>query len=129
MKKEEILERLVALHDERVEEEKAGKVRWLRPDYQIPRFGKDLPAGGELVLESKPKAGNGAKSPELTPWPATAAEQISAVKASLDQVPRTPADLAARFKGAKADVVAKHLDILALLGEARRQIKGHYVST
>jgi len=33
-----ILERLVALHDERVREERAGKVRWLRPDYQVPRF-------------------------------------------------------------------------------------------
>jgi hypothetical protein len=38
---EEILERLVALNKQRSIEEKAGKVRWLRPDYQIPRFGSD----------------------------------------------------------------------------------------
>ncbi len=38
---EEILERLVALNKERADEEKTGKVRWLRPDYQIPRFGSD----------------------------------------------------------------------------------------
>ena len=38
---EEILERLVALNKERAIEEKTGKVRWLRPDYQIPRFGSD----------------------------------------------------------------------------------------
>ena len=41
METEEILARLVALHDERAEEEKRGPapvVRWLRPDYQIPRF-------------------------------------------------------------------------------------------
>ena len=39
---EEILERLVALNHERAAEEKRGHVRWLRPDYQIPRFGKQL---------------------------------------------------------------------------------------
>lgn len=39
---EEILERLVALNKERAEEEKAGNVKWLRPDYQIPRFGSDV---------------------------------------------------------------------------------------
>lgn len=38
---EQILARLVALNRERAAEEKAGKVRWLRPDYQIPRFGSD----------------------------------------------------------------------------------------
>lgn len=36
----EIVARLVALNHERAAEEKAGKVRWLRPDYQEPRFGK-----------------------------------------------------------------------------------------
>ena len=35
----EIVSRLVALNAERAEEERNGKVRWLRPDYQIPRFG------------------------------------------------------------------------------------------
>ena len=38
---EQILERLVALNAARAAEEKAGTVRWLRPDYQIPRFGSD----------------------------------------------------------------------------------------
>lgn len=36
----EIVARLVALNAERAAEEAAGTVRWLRPDYQIPRFGK-----------------------------------------------------------------------------------------
>lgn len=36
----EIVTRLVALNAERTAEEKAGKIRWLRPDYQEPRFGK-----------------------------------------------------------------------------------------
>ena len=38
---EEVLARLVALNKERAKEEKRGLVRWLRPDYQIPRFGSD----------------------------------------------------------------------------------------
>ena len=38
---EEILGRLVALNKQRSIEEKTGKVRWLRPEYQIPRFGSD----------------------------------------------------------------------------------------
>ena len=36
----EIVARLVALNAERAAEEAEGKVRWLRPDYQIPRFAK-----------------------------------------------------------------------------------------
>lgn len=32
----------MALNHERAAEERRGHVRWLRPDYQIPRFGKKL---------------------------------------------------------------------------------------
>ena len=47
----EILERLVALNAGRAKEEAAGHVRWLRPDYQIPRFAKGVVAKtGELDL-------------------------------------------------------------------------------
>jgi hypothetical protein len=35
----EILSRLVALNKERTQEEARGLVRWLRPDYQIAKFG------------------------------------------------------------------------------------------
>ena len=36
----EIVARLVALNAERAAEEAAGHVRWLRPDYQVPRFAR-----------------------------------------------------------------------------------------
>ncbi|WP_315855245.1 class I SAM-dependent DNA methyltransferase [Chenggangzhangella methanolivorans] len=36
---EAILERLVALNAERAREEQSGEVRWLRPEFQAPRFG------------------------------------------------------------------------------------------
>ena len=35
----EIVRRLVALNATRAKAEAAGNIRWLRPDYQIPRFG------------------------------------------------------------------------------------------
>ncbi len=53
---EEILERLVALNKERSIEEKTGKVRWLRPDYQIPRFGSDAEKAALAEEERRKKA-------------------------------------------------------------------------
>jgi hypothetical protein len=48
---EQIIERLVALNAERAKEEAAGRVRWLRPAYQIPRFAKVAAAkSGELAF-------------------------------------------------------------------------------
>ncbi|SOC85173.1 Type II restriction/modification system, DNA methylase subunit YeeA [Ensifer adhaerens] len=58
---EEVLARLVALNRERAKEEGRGKVRWLRPDYQIPRFGsvKEKAEMAELDFgeAAAPKAG------------------------------------------------------------------------
>ena len=34
----EIVTRLVALNAQRAEEERGGQIRWLRPEYQVPRF-------------------------------------------------------------------------------------------
>jgi hypothetical protein len=63
---DEILARLVALNKERALEEARGQIRWLRPDYQIPRFGSpkekaelDLVGGGmkaEAVAPAGPKS-------------------------------------------------------------------------
>ena len=41
----EIVTRLVALNAERAAEEQAGKIRWLRPDYQQPHFGSKGESG------------------------------------------------------------------------------------
>lgn len=48
---EEVLARLVALNKERAKEEKRGLVRWLRPDYQIPRFGSDKEKAEQLEAD------------------------------------------------------------------------------
>ena len=75
---EELLSRLVALNLERQEEEKRGLVRWLRPDYQIPKLGAKVakPTGeeqleadvGVITLDAKPK------------WPSDGLAQIRIVR-------------------------------------------------
>jgi len=131
MEREEILERLVALHDERVEEEKRGLIRWLRPDYQIPRFAPEQ-APATLALDEAPtarsKRGKKGKTdeaavraePTKAPWPATAVEQIAAITSLVTQQPRSADEIAACFTGAQSALVARHLETLALMGEIER---------
>lgn len=124
MEREEILERLVALHDERVEEEKRGIVRWLRPEYQIPRFGKGAGPAPELALpEAETEV---AKMVEAQPWPARAVDQIAAVHARVAASPAAPDEVAAAFTGARPELVRRHLETLAEVGEARALPDGRY---
>jgi hypothetical protein len=48
---EQVLANLVALNKERAKEEKRGIVRWLRPDYQIPRFGSEKEKAKQLEAD------------------------------------------------------------------------------
>jgi hypothetical protein len=124
LSKEVILEELVALHDERVKEEKAGKVRWLRPDYQIPRFGQDLPkAEASLGLVDAAPVAAKTKRPA---WPSDVISQIHAIKRLLESEALSANDLAARFTGAKAELVRRHLDILEVMGEVMQNPDGRF---
>lgn len=127
MEREEVLERLVALHDERVEEEKRGIIRWLRPEYQVPRFGGAAPAVEAPELElpeaASPEVG---KMVKVQPWPAGAIDQIGAAKAAVSAAPATPAEVAAAFAGAPVPLVARHLETLAMVGEVRVLPDGRY---
>ena len=139
MEREEILERLVALHDERVEEEKRGIIRWLRPDYQIPRFAPEQ-AAATLALDESPKPAakkkRGKKSDSATSseaaakpaatWPTTAVEQISAIAALIAQQPRSAAEVAQAFTGAQSALVTRHLETLSLMGEVSIGPDGRY---
>jgi hypothetical protein len=102
---EQILEKLVALNHERAAEEKRGHVRWLRPDYQIPRFGKDLDKmaakeeGAQIAAElglAEPKA-------RKASFPTDAVGQTAAVFAALaaGSGAVTVKDIAAEFRGSK----------------------------
>ena len=95
---EQLLERLVALNKERAGEESRGEVRWLRPDYQIARFGtatqKQERGGFDLVApEAKGKPS----------FPADERRRTSAIYAMLAGAagPLTAAEIAQRFKQGK----------------------------
>jgi len=113
--------------DERVREEQAGKVRWLRPDYQIPRFAKGTEAPApELAL---PAAANKATAAPKPAWPAHGVEQIGAIKDALAAEPLTAAEVATRFEGARADLIRRHIETLALMGEVREETGGRYLAS
>lgn len=95
---QDILVRLVALNKARAAEEAAGHVRWLRPDYQIPRFGSTTQKvqKGELDLvapEDKVKPS----------FPADERRRTAAIFAILASAPGplTAGDIAARFRQGK----------------------------
>jgi hypothetical protein len=114
---EEILGRLVALNKERAAEEKRGLVRWLRPDYQIPRFGKglDKQAASEegaqvtATLDIVEKAHKPA-------FPTSAVEQTAAVFAALASAaaPLEAKAIASQFRRTKTSE-KKIADVLASL--------------
>lgn len=124
---EDILARLVALNRERAAEEAAGRVRWLRPDYQIARFGtsRDRAEQIEAVLEAK--AGKAAKPV----FPKNEVEQTAAVFAALldATAPVSAGDIAATFRqGRKIEKsVAAILRALARVGHATAGEGGTYV--
>ncbi len=94
---EQILERLVALNAERAREEAARHVRWLRPDYQIPRFAKDVVAkSGDLELASNVVAVDAGKPA----FPKDREDRAVAVLRLLEgkHVPMDPAAIARQFK-------------------------------
>ncbi|WP_282009760.1 class I SAM-dependent DNA methyltransferase, partial [Brevundimonas aveniformis] len=115
---EQILERLVALNAERAAEEAAGHVRWLRPDYQIPRFAKGAAVkSGELDLGETVVAIDKA----LPVFPKDKAEQPLAILGVLQAAgrPMDAASVARAFKGGGKKIeqrVVQALDTLVRYG-------------
>ncbi|MAA98198.1 MAG: restriction endonuclease subunit M [Stappia sp.] len=100
---EEVLARLVALNKERAREEARGLVRWLRPDYQIPRFGSEAEkAELELDLGDAPLAAPVKAGPKPA-FPRKDADQTLAVVWVLMDAegPLGVDDIAARFRKSK----------------------------
>ncbi|MFZ5731574.1 MAG: hypothetical protein ACOY4O_02485 [Pseudomonadota bacterium] len=114
---DEILARLVALNKERAAEEKRGLVRWLRPDYQIPRFGKT--ADKQAASEDGAQVAAELLLPETAQkiaFPSGAVEQTAAVFAALAaaSAPLDVAAIAAQFRKTKT-AEKKIADVLASL--------------
>jgi len=96
---DEILSRLVALNKERAAEEARGQVRWLRPEYQIPRFGKARDKR-ELDLEGGEMRAAAPAAAAKKSFPSDEVEQTAAIMAALAAVdaPMGAAGIAATFK-------------------------------
>lgn len=123
---EEILARLVALNRQRAQEETQGLIRWLRPDYQRPRFGAPARTGEQLdALLPEPLSALVSKPV----FPAEAVERVAAVLAALAPA-ATPIDartIAAHFRqGLKVERAIRDILIsLARVGEISTVDGGH----
>ena len=129
---EEIMVRLVALNLERAAEERRGHVRWLRPIYQVPRFGKDLDkqAAKEAGAQITADLGLSAPAARKPSFPSDAVAQTAAVFAALASA-RDPTDaraIAACFRKTKSleRVIADVLSSLARLGHATTKDGKHF---
>ncbi|WP_036479511.1 DNA methyltransferase [Nitratireductor basaltis] len=127
---EDILERLVALNAERAKEEAGGHVRWLRPEYQIPRFAKGAAAkSGELALDAPVVAIDNDKPS----FPTDAYEQPLAVERILavEARPMAAAEIARQFKRGGKRIegrVEQHLRTLAAYGHVTALPDGTYAA-
>jgi hypothetical protein len=121
---EVVLEKLVALNKERAAEERKGKVRWLRPEFQAPKEAAAKPKQMEAELVA------GEESKAKPQFPKTAGEQVTAVRALLaaEGKPIKAGELARRFKqGKKVEPrVAELLQIMAAVGQAQTENGSRY---
>jgi SAM-dependent methyltransferase len=115
---EAILEALVALNRERTREEKRGEVRWLRPDYQRPRFGRDAAAGEQIAAAELLVMPTPAVKPSFPPQPVERVATVLAILAASD-APLDAEAIALRFQQGLRIKPAVHgiLVSLARVGE------------
>ena len=116
----QILTRLVALNTARAEEERRGEIRWLRPDYQIPRFGKGLDKQAVAEDGAQIVADLVADTVQKRGFPHRAVEQTAAVFAALTEAsgPLDAKGLAMQFRRTRTTEarIAEVLASLARLG-------------
>jgi restriction-modification enzyme MmeI-like protein len=125
---EEILARLVALNRERAAEERAGRIRWLRPEFQNPQ-------GASQASLATGDATQSARLPikqEKIAWPRTLSEQARAVRQSLADagIVITASELCECFKGGKnrLERISELLETLVSLGQARKVGPGRFAA-
>ena len=114
---QEILAHLAVLNRERVKEEKAGVIRWLRPEFQHP-YGTATAVQTELTLVREE-----APFLEKSPLPKDHTAQLQAVRSALSTVkgPATADEIAKRFHKARPAKVSALLEDLVKLGLARKE--------
>ena len=126
---EELLARLVALNQERAAEERRGIVRWLRPDYQIPKLGHKV---------RTPDAAKQVEADLIVPaladdkpvWPRDDMDRIRVIRDMLGRAPAplAPEALSAAFRGRNSAPRKKRveqvLQTLVAAGVAQQGIDG-----
>jgi len=119
----EILSRLVALNAARQQEEAAGHVRYLRPEFQAP--GETTQT--ELAVAPIAAA---VRTAAREPWPAETAARALAIRRVLREAeqPLTAEAVAQRFRRAPRTTVTELLDTLAELGQARHASADTYAA-
>lgn len=128
-----LLTRLVSLNAQRAAEERAGKVRWLRPEFQNPARASAVPASEQRVqvqhglavdVSDAAAATDVPVAKASTPWPASLPEQVRAVADILAGAggPMAVAGLEASFKGRGPwkKSLPRILDTLEALGRVRK---------
>ena len=118
---EDILFRLVELNAARAAEERAGLIRWLRPEFQ--ESGATQTGLGVEVEEKELKPARGGR----LPWPASLPERVRAVREYLMQAPAPvpPGTVARSFTRASVPEITAILETLTALGQARRDESGY----
>ena len=113
---EDILASVVALNAQRSAEERAGLVRWLRPEFQAPN---------ELLVQTTLAGMAPVEAPaparRKQPWPSTLPDQVRAVKDALRAAPmQNVQQIADGFKPASRTRIAEILETLTTLGQTRQ---------
>ena len=126
---EDLLARLVDLNRERAADERRGIVRWLRPDYQIPKLGHKVRKPEEAVQAEAdlpvPEPADGKPA-----WPRDGLDQIGVVRDMLGRAPAplAPEALSAAFRGTSSarrkKRVEQVLQTLVAAGVAQQGIDG-----
>ena len=126
---ETLLTRLVDLNKERVEEERRGLVRWLRPDYQIPKLGHKVKVP-DVIEQVEAQLVVPAPADGKPVWPKDDMDRIRVVRDLLAQAtaPLAPDSLSVAFRGkntaGRTKGVEKVLKTLVAAGVAQQGIDG-----
>lgn len=113
---EDILSSVVSLNAQRSAEERAGVVRWLRPEYQAPNELLVQAAFAGMAPVASP-----APARRKQPWPSGLPEQVRAIKDALRATPMQNAQqIASGFKPASRTRIAEILETLTALGQTRK---------
>lgn len=125
---EGILARLVALNASRAKQEARGKPKWLRPDYQIPRFGSPKEKAQLEADLAGAADGQEATGPKPS-FPDEDVAQTAAIMAALalSPAPLAPAAIALQFRqGRKVERKASEvLEAITRMGYASRAPEGY----